>query len=104
MAGARKDSECGGMKVKVHLSEELRKEHKRRSFPVRVGDKVKVRKGSFKGTIGKVLSVKEGVVEVEGAERVKSDGSKVKAKIAASNVELIELDLSDKLRKKALRR
>jgi ribosomal protein uL24 len=94
------------MKVNVHLSGELRKEHKRRLFPMRVGDKVKVRKGSFKGTIGKVLNINrvKGIVQVEGAERAKSDGSKVKAKIHASNVELIELDLSDKLRKKKLKR
>lgn len=94
------------MKVKVHLNEELRKEHKRRSFPVKVGDKVKVRKGSFKGNIGKVLFIDraKSLLEIDGAERAKSDGSKVKAKINANNVEMVEMDVSDKWRKKTLKR
>ena len=106
MAGSGKDSECGCMKVKVHLNEELRKEHKTRNFPVKSGDKVKIRKGSFKGTVGKVLAIDrtKATLEIEGAERAKSDGSKVKARIKANNAEIIELDVSDKWRKKALKR
>ena len=93
------------MKINVHLGEDLRKEHKRRSFPVRTGDKVKVRKGSFKGVIGKVLAIDRvgRMIQIDGAERAKSDGSKIKAKIRANNVEIIELDASDKLRKKKLK-
>jgi large subunit ribosomal protein L24 len=94
------------MKVRAHLNGELRGKHGKRSFPVKVGDKVKVRKGDFKGTMGKVTSVdrKSGALEVEGAEREKADGSKVRARLSPSNVELIELDLSDKRRKEALKR
>ncbi|MBR9689476.1 MAG: 50S ribosomal protein L24 [Candidatus Altiarchaeota archaeon] len=94
------------MKVMVHLSKELRAEHKKRAFPVKVGDKVRVAVGSFKGTTGKVLEVgkDKGFVRVESVERTKSDGSKLKAKIHSSNVEIIELDLEDKWRKKTLKR
>lgn len=94
------------MKVIAHLNEELREEHGSRSFPVRKGDVVKVLRGSFSGNVGKVLEVRgrDGTLRVEDAERTKGDGSKVPAHIHASNVEIVELDLSDKWRKEILKR
>ena len=94
------------MKIRVHLNEDLRKEHKKRSFSIKSGDKVKVLRGSFKGSTGKVSAVirSKGLLNIEGIERTKADGSKIKAPIHASNVEIIELDLSDDKRKKMLKR
>ncbi len=92
------------MKVMVHLSKELREQYGRRSFGVRAGDKVRVMVGQFKGMTGKVSRIdrEREVVYVEGIEREKSDGSKVPVPIHASNVEIIEFDLTDSLRKKKL--
>ncbi len=92
--------------MKVHLSRELREKHGKRAVPLKVGDKVRVKAGDFKGTIGKVLSVerKRGYVHVEEATRQKVDGSKVPANIHFSNLEIIELDMSDPWRKKILER
>src|SRR3989338_9082706 len=39
------------------LSKELRIKYKRRSFPVRVGDKVKVLRGQFKGKLSEIDKV-----------------------------------------------
>jgi large subunit ribosomal protein L24 len=91
-------------KINSRLNEELRKEHKKRNTSVRVGDKVKVKVGQFKGNTGKISKViSSGHITVEGLDRSKADGSKVPAKIHASNVELIEL-ASDKWRNKILKR
>ena len=39
------------------LSKELRKEYGIRSLRVRTGDKVKIMRGNYKGTVGKILTV-----------------------------------------------
>jgi len=90
------------MKVMAHLSKELREKYKRRSFGIRVGDKVRVMRGFFKGMIGKVTKVdrERGRILIEGVEREKVDGSKVPVPIHASKVEIIELNVVDKWRKK----
>ena len=92
--------------MRVHLNKELREKHKKRSTSVRVGDKVKVTSGSFKGSLGKVTRVdnKREFLFIEGVERQKLDGSKFLAPIRASNTEIIELDMSDSWRKKILER
>lgn len=92
------------MKMNVHLSEDLRKEYKRRAFPIRTGDKVKILRGSFKGSTGKVSAVISGKsrLQIEGIERTKADGSKIRAPVHSSNVEIIELSLSDDKRKKKI--
>lgn len=87
--------------VNVHLNKELRKTHKRRAVAIKKGDKVKILRGSFAGSAGKVLVVDraKSLIEIDGVERVKGNGSKVRAKIHSSKVELIELNASDKKRK-----
>lgn len=83
-----------------HLSKELKEKHKMRSLPLRKGDRVKVTRGQFAGTIGKVERVdrKDIRVFVEGAEILKSDGSKRLYAIHPSSVTIIELVTSDKRR------
>jgi large subunit ribosomal protein L24 len=90
-----------------HLSEDLRKEHKKHAFPIRTDDKVKILRGEFKGTIGKVerIDVKNMKIFVAGAERVKGEGQPAsKYPIDPSNVKIITLELKDKQRKEALKR
>lgn len=89
-----------------HLSKDLREKYKKRSFTIRKGDKVKISQGQFKNLMGKVEKVilKKTRVYVEGAQLQKKDGSKAYYPIHPSNLIIIELNLDDKERKKALER
>ena len=91
----------------AHLNEELNKKYKKRSFPLRKGDKVKVLRGQFKGTIGEVekRDTKNYKVFVKGAETKKQEGQPASPyPIDPSNVKIIDLKLEDKKRKEALER
>lgn len=90
--------------LSAHLSVELRKEYERRSFPVRTGDKVKVLRGQYKGKENKVerVDVKNSRVYITGIERPKKDGSKPLIPIKVSNIMIVQLDLQDSKRKKAI--
>ncbi|MDW8083750.1 MAG: 50S ribosomal protein L24 [Candidatus Caldarchaeum sp.] len=93
-----------GKFLSAHLSPELRNKYKRRSLRVRVGDTVKVLKGSFKGVEGKVkrVDVKRMMVYVENVSRKRADGSTVDVPIRAPNLMITQLNLDDKLRKEKL--
>lgn len=86
--------------IASHLSKELRQKHKRRAVRLKVGDKVKIMRGSFRNKTGKVerINVKEQKVYITGIELVKRDGSKALIPVHPSNVLIQELDLSDKRR------
>ena len=88
------------------LSKELRAKYGFRSLPVRVGDRVRVMRGDYKGIEGKVIRVdrERGRVYIDTVTRTKVDGTPVNVPIHASKVMIIELDLSDKWRKKIIER
>jgi len=88
------------------LSEELRAKYGFRSFPIRTGDRVRVMRGDFKGTEGRVIRVdrERGRIYIDTITRTKADGTPVNVPIHASKVMIVELDLSDKWRRKALER
>mgnify|MGYP001772672218 CR=1 FL=1 len=88
----------------AHLSEELRREYGLRSIRVRVGDVVKVVRGSYRGVEGKVIRVypEEGRIAIEGLTRQNSRGESVPVKVHASKVLVVKLNLDDKLRREAL--
>ena len=92
--------------LSAHLSKELREKYKRRSFPVRKGDEVEIMRGEFKRKTGKVIRVdpKKIKVFIEGIKRKKVDGSEVQVPIHPSNLRIINLNLEDKERLKALMR
>ena len=89
--------------LRVHLADSLKKKYEKRSIRVRKGDKVKIIKGQFSQKTGKVerVDIKTARVYIEGIETQKSDGTKIKMPVAPANLELIELDLSDKQRLEA---
>ncbi|MCD6522849.1 MAG: 50S ribosomal protein L24 [Candidatus Diapherotrites archaeon] len=89
-------------KVAAPLSKELRKTYKRRSAIVRVGDKVKILRGDFKGRTGEVtkVSLKNYAVHVKGVTVKKANGEEVPKPIHPSNLMIIELKLDDEKRKK----
>ncbi|MCD6536805.1 MAG: 50S ribosomal protein L24 [Thaumarchaeota archaeon] len=92
--------------MSAHLSPELREKYKRRSFPVRTGDKVKILRGDFKGVEGKVIGVdrERQMIYVENVTLKKADGSTVNRPIHVSNVMITELNLDDPYRREALMR
>jgi len=92
--------------LKAHLSDELSKKYEKRTARVRVGDKVTVMVGNFKGKSGSVEEVdaKTSKVFVSGIELQKKDGTKIRRSVSASNIMIIELDLKDKKRQEVLKR
>jgi len=92
--------------LSAHLSKELREKYKRRAFPLRKGDVVKIMRGKFKGKTAKVeeIDMKRSKVYLEGITKEKQ--SKVKASVPfdPSNLMIIELNLDDKKRREALER
>lgn len=92
--------------MSARLAKELKQKYGKRSFPVRTGDTVKVMVGKFRGKSGKIedVSLVYKRVFVEGMNITKKDGNKIKVQIHPSNLMITELNLDDKLRKKALER
>ena len=86
--------------ISVNLSKELRKKQGKRNVSVRKNDTVKIMRGKFKKKQGKVLEVrlKTGKIIVEGIQTKKMDGSKVNVPMRASNLQIVELDFTDKRR------
>ena len=87
--------------LSTHLSKELIKKYKTRNIPIRKNDKVKIMRGQFKGKTGKIIKVltKKSKVHIENIKNIKNDGTKTYYPIYASNLMIIELDLTDKKRK-----
>lgn len=91
--------------LSVHLTKELRTKYKRRAFPVRKGDKVKILRGRFRGLLDEVTQVdyKNLKIYVKGAERTKKDKTtKAPVAIEPSNTQIISLNLNDSKRIKAI--
>jgi large subunit ribosomal protein L24 len=98
-------------KVKVSLSNELKKKYGTSSFPVTKGDIVRIKSGSRKGEGGKIDSVdhRHGTVIIDGITLNTADNKQKGMPIDHSNVVITRLDLSnpdrlEKLREKASRK
>lgn len=78
--------------VSSHLSKELRKSLKKRSLPVRKGDKVVVLMGKYKKREGVVARVDLGSLKVyvEGLAAKKQSGRERPAPIESSNLVIIQ--------------
>ena len=90
----------------ARLSEELSKEYGTRSAAVIKGDTVKVMRGDFKGTEGKVQEVflKDCKISVDGVISTKVDGTEVQRPIYPSNVMITKLELKDERRAKSIKK
>ncbi len=90
----------------AHLSKELIKKYNRRSFPVRKGDEVEIMRGEFKKKKGKIsrVGLKKTKIYIDGITRKKVDGSEVMVPVHPSNLRIINLELNDEKRLKALKR
>jgi large subunit ribosomal protein L24 len=92
--------------VSSHLSKELRTKYKRRSLPVKKGDEVEVMIGKFKGKKGKIarVNLKDYKVYIEGLTIRRTDGSERMKPFHASKLRILNLNLEDKMRVKAIER
>lgn len=90
----------------AHVSKELAAKLgiKKRTLAVRKGDTIKIMSGAQKGKSGKVVEVDimKGRVQVEGVVRKNMKGKEKFIPINASNVYIVEIDTSDKLRQAKL--
>ena len=82
------------------LSSELRKKFGKRSARIVKGDTVKVLRGEFYGTAGKVTKIltRKNSITVDGVKREKVKGEKIDVPIHATNVIITALNDSDKWR------
>lgn len=80
------------------LSKDLRKKLGKRNMKIRKGDKVKILRGEFSGKEGKITNVfpKISKVTIENIQRKKRDGSKVDVKMDSSNLQIMEINQSDR--------
>ena len=82
------------------LSSELRLNQERRSYPVRMGDTVKIVRGDFAGIEGKITKIdtKRHRLFVEGVSRETVAGTSTNVSVHASKVMITKLNLDDKWR------
>lgn len=86
----------------ANLSENLRKQHNKRSMRVIKGDTVRILRGEYVGVEGKVekVNTERSTLSIEGVQREKIRGGKVKVQIHASNVQIISVNTDDDYRMK----
>jgi large subunit ribosomal protein L24 len=83
--------------LKCRLDEFLQEEYGLRSLVVKKGDLVKIMRGQFRDTEGKVTAVsyKTGRVFLDNATITKADGKEASIAIHPSNLMLVKLELDD---------
>jgi large subunit ribosomal protein L24 len=92
--------------LSANLSTELKDSNNTRSLPVRKGDRIRVLRGDYKGIEGRIQRVdrKSYRIYIDGINREKADGTKILVPIHPSKVQIIKLNLDDKLREEILKR
>jgi large subunit ribosomal protein L24 len=92
------------LSISSNLEDNLRRQYGLRSCRVIKGDTVRVMRGEYSGIEGKVESVntQSATLAIEGVQREKIRGGKVKVKIHSSNVTILSLNLEDKYRQNML--
>jgi large subunit ribosomal protein L24 len=90
--------------ISAHLAEPLLLKYNRRTTTLRKGDTVKVLRGDFKGTTGKVLEVDVSAmrVTVDGVVTKTAKSVSKPRPIHPSNLLITKLDLTDAFRRKKL--
>lgn len=94
-----------GKHLSATLSKELREKIGTRSLPLRVGDKVTVLRGDFKGHEGKILEVDytNYKVNIEEVTLSKPDGTAILLPVDPSNLMIIKADMDDDRRAKNIK-
>ena len=93
-------SKVKSVQTACSLSTELRKKFKKRSVRIVKGDTVKILRGEFYGTAGKVTKIltRKNSITVDGVKREKVKGEKIDVPIHATNVVITALNDDDKWR------
>ena len=93
-------SKVKSVQTACSLSTELRKKFKKRSVRIVKGDTVKILRGEFYGTAGKVTKIltQKNSITVDGVKREKVKGEKIDVPIHATNVVITALNDDDKWR------
>ena len=91
-------------RIASHLDEPLLLKYNTRSASLRVGDTVRIMRGEYAGTTGKVLTVntRTGKVTVDGVTVSKAKATQVARALDPSNLVITKLDLTDPLRREKL--
>lgn len=92
--------------LSVNLSKELRAKYSKRNIRIRKGDTVKVMRGKFTKKSGNVnkVDIRKNKIYVESINLVKKDGTKVFYPLNPTNLQITQLVIDDKIRKKSLER
>jgi large subunit ribosomal protein L24 len=87
--------------LKCRLDEFLQEEYGLRSLVVKKGDLVRVMRGQFRDTEGKVVKVDYSAIRVylESATTTKADGKEAQIPVHPSNLMLVKLELDDDRKK-----
>ena len=93
-------SKVRSVQTAASLSSELRKKFGKRSARIVKGDTVKILRGEFYGTAGKVTKIltQKNSITVDGVKREKVKGEKIDVPIHATNVIITALNDDDKWR------
>lgn len=91
-------------RIAAHLDGPLLEKYNTRSISLRKGDTVRIMRGEFAGTTGKVLEIDttKGKVTVDGVTVSKAKATQVARPLDPSNLVITKLDLTDPLRRKKL--
>jgi large subunit ribosomal protein L24 len=83
--------------LKCRLDEFLQEEYGLRSLVIKKGDLVRIMRGQFRETEGKVTNVsyKKGVVYLDSTTITKADGKEAHVPIHPSNLMLVKLELDE---------
>lgn len=90
----------------IHLGRELRKKYGFRSLPVRVGDRVMIIRGDYKGVEGDVSRVDRirQRIYISGVYRENARGEQRLVPIPFNSVILVNIDDKDKWRQRIIER
>ena len=93
-------SKVRSVQTAASLSSELRKKFGKRSARIIKGDTVKVLRGEFYGTAGKVTKIltQKNSITIDGIKREKVKGEKIDVPIHSTNVLITALNTDDKWR------
>jgi large subunit ribosomal protein L24 len=89
-----------------HLSPNLRKQIGKRNAQARKGDEVRVLRGKYRGTVGKVerVDIKGCKVYIDGIKRRKVSGTEKSVVLHPSKIMITNIVLEDRERKESLER
>ena len=88
--------------LRCRLDDPLREEYGLRSLNVKKGDLVRIMRGQFRDTEGKILGVDYSAIRVfvDGASTTKADGKEARVPLHPSSLMLVKLELNDERKKR----